>query len=116
MKAATSEPRKYSPSPTPTTSGLLRRAAAPGAGSEEGGAVGAEEVPAAPDPPHQWAAAAGGDQGVGFGGGGGDQGEGALQAAGHRPHRLGEPALTRRGRLVGGGQQMGGDLAVGLGG
>ena len=33
MNAATSEPRKFSPSPTPTTSGLLRRAATTRSGS-----------------------------------------------------------------------------------
>ena len=33
MNAATSEPRKYSPSPTPTTSGLLRREATTVSGS-----------------------------------------------------------------------------------
>ncbi len=33
MKAATSEPRKFSPSPMPTTSGLLRRAATTRSGS-----------------------------------------------------------------------------------
>src|SRR5919205_62683 len=45
MKAATSEPRKYSPSPTPTTRGLLRREGTRGSGSSAGGGASGEAAP-----------------------------------------------------------------------
>ena len=47
--------------------------------------------------------------------GGGDQRERALEAAADHAHRLGQPARARRRRGVGGGQQVRGDLGVGLG-
>ena len=79
MNAATSEPRKFSPSPRPTTSGELRRAP-----TTTPGCVGVH----------------------------GEQGEGAVEAAA-RPARI--ASVRSPIVVVGAGQQLGGDLGVGLG-